>query len=208
MTNRTLVTTVAALIAAAGIGIRPAGAQLPGRGGPQSEPMIRIGFGGGVSVPTSHAADALKSGINGQGYLLLNIGIPIRLNLGYQKFDFKQALLAGSGLSGATATGTSTMMSGVAGITLNLFSLGPLRPYITAGAGAFNLKDELTAAAAGGTQSTSKTHFGVDGGAGLRLKLGRIEAFAEGRLQNVYTDKGVIDTKSITAVPVTFGILF
>jgi len=165
--------------------------------------MVRIGFGGGMSVPTSHAADALKTGVNGQGYLLVNLaGIPLRFNLGYQKFDFKEALLA---TSGATS-GSSQQLSGVAGLSVNLLSLGPIRPYVTAGVGAFNLKDELETVS--GTTSTTNTHFGVDGGAGLRLKLGRVEAFAEGRVQNVYTDKGVIDTKSITSIPVTFGILF
>ncbi len=192
MTKRFLIHSAAALIAMSGIASRQAAAQ---------EHLIRIGFGGGVSVPTSHAADALKSGVNGQGYLLINIGIPLRFNLGYQKFDYKEALLAGSG-----TTGTSQMLSGMGGLSINLISLGPLTPYITASVGAFNLKDEFTEG--GTTTSTSKTNFGVDGGAGIRLKLGRIEAFAEGRVQNVYTDKGAIDTKSITMIPVTFGILF
>ncbi len=193
MTKRYVIHSTAALIAISAIASRQAGAQ--------SDHTIRIGFGGGVSVPTSHTADALKSGVNGQAYLLLNIGIPLRFNLGYQKFDYKEALLAGSG-----TTGTSQMLSGMGGLSINLISLGPLTPYVTASVGAFNLKDEFTEG--GTTTSTSKTHFGVDGGAGIRLKLGRIDAFAEGRVQNVYTDKGAIDTKSITMIPVTFGILF
>jgi opacity protein-like surface antigen len=177
----------------------------PGRAqfGGGGEPMVRIGFGGGMSVPTSHTADALKTGVNGQGYLLVNlVGIPLRFNLGYQRFDYKDALLAANGAT----SGSSQQVSGIAGLALNLFSIGPLRPYVTAGVGGFNLKNELETSA--GTTSTSKMEFGVDGGAGLRLKLGRLEAFAEGRVQNVYTDKGVIDTKSITSIPVTFGILF
>jgi hypothetical protein len=194
MTKRFLIHSIAALIAISGIASREAGAQ--------GDHRIRIGFGGGVSVPTSHAADALKSGVNGQGYLLINIGIPLRFNLGYQKFDYKDAVLAGSNSS----AGTTRMLSGMGGLSINLLSLGPLTPYVTASVGAFNLKDEFTEG--GTTTSTSKTNFGVDGGAGIRLKLGRLEAFAEGRVQNVYTDKGAIDTKSITTIPVTFGILF
>ena len=178
-------------------------AQYPGGG---DHHFIRIGFGGGASVPTSHAADALKTGVNGQGFLLLDpgIGIPaIRLNLGYQRFDYKDAVLGGN------ATGTNSMLSGVAGLTLPLLSLGPIHPYVTAGAGAFDLTDAINSAATGsGTASTSKIHFGIDGGAGVGLKLGRLEAFVEGRVQNVYTDKGAIDAKSIQAIPVTFGIMF
>lgn len=159
--------------------------------------MVQVGFGGGVSVPTSHAADALKNGFNGQAYVILNLGIPLRFNLGYQKFDFKDVITGG----GAT-TGSSSMLSGVGGLMFNLPQMGPLGAYVTAGVGAFNLTEDV-----GGT-STSNVKFGIDGGAGVTLKLGRLQAFVEGRVQNVYTDKGVIDTRTITAIPVTFGVLF
>jgi hypothetical protein len=178
--------------------VSTAAGQLPGA----ERRLIRIGFGGGVSVPTSHAADALKSGINGQAFLLLDpgLGAPLRFNLGYQKFDFKDAFLPGS------ETGESQMLSGVAGLNISLLRSGPLRPYITAGVGAFNLKETLEAAS--GETSTSDLRFGIDGGGGFTLKLGRLEAFVEGRIQNVYTEEGAIDTKRIRAIPVTFGIVF
>ncbi|MGH7129907.1 MAG: outer membrane beta-barrel protein [Planctomycetaceae bacterium] len=164
--------------------------------------FIRVGFGGGISVPTANAADALDNGINGQAFLVIDpgLGFPIRLNLGYQKFDWKEAVL--SGVTG----GESQVLSGVAGLTFDLIRLGPVRPYVMAGLGAFNLKETLEGTATGG--STSTTNFGIDGGAGIALKIGRLEAFIEGRLQNVYTQDGVIDSNTIRAVPVTFGILF
>ena len=170
--------------------------------------LIRIGFGGGASLPTSHAGDVLKTGVNGQGYLLIDpgLGFPaIRLNLGYTRFNFKDAVLGGS-----NTTGQSDILSGVGGLTLPLFSLGPIHPYITAGVGAFNVKDsfEGTASAASAVASESKLRFGIDGGAGLSLKLGRLEAFAEGRVQNVYTDQGAINPRNIQSIPVTFGIMF
>ena len=34
-------------------------------GGGSPEPMVRVGFGGGVTVPVSDAKDALKNGVNG-----------------------------------------------------------------------------------------------------------------------------------------------
>jgi len=177
----------------------PLAAQMPG--GMPERHFIRIGFGGGISVPTSDAADAFKNGINGQAFLLIDpgLGFPIRLNLGYQKFDLKDALLAG-------ATGQNRILSGVGGINLNLFSLGPIRPYVTAGVGAFNIHQELTGGPTEISESTTK--FGIDGGGGIALKIGRLEAFIEGRVQNVYTDQGIIDSKTIRAIPVTFGILF
>ncbi|HEY9516065.1 MAG TPA: hypothetical protein VIQ74_10345, partial [Gemmatimonadaceae bacterium] len=52
---------------------------------------IRVGFGGGVSMPVSEAGDAYKSGLNGKGFVLVNLGgLPsLRFDLGYQKFDYK-----------------------------------------------------------------------------------------------------------------------
>ena len=41
-------------------------------GGPD-EHMVRVGFGGGVSVPVSDAKDAFKSGVNGTGFVLVHI---------------------------------------------------------------------------------------------------------------------------------------
>lgn len=176
--------------------------QVPGMDGP-SRRLIRIGFGGGVSVPTNDVASALDNGINGQAYLLIDTGIlpAFRFNLGYQKFDFKEALLGG-------ATGESTILSGVGGISMDLFRFGPLRPYVTAGVGAFHIRDALDAEDAEAEPESATTKFGIDGGAGLALRIGRLEGFIEARLQNVYTDAGFIDTRTITAVPVTFGILF
>jgi hypothetical protein len=180
----------------------PAASQMGGSMIPERH-LIRVGFGGGVSVPTSHSADALKTGLNGQAFVLLDpgLGFPLRFNVGYQKFDFTQF-----GLDPLASSGQSQIVSGVAGININLLRLGPLRPYATAGLGAFNVRDEFTAA--GPTESTATTRFGIDGGAGLALRIGRLEAFIEGRVQNVYTDQGAIDARSIRAVPVTFGILF
>jgi len=81
-----------------------------------------------------------------------------------------------------------------------------VRPYLLAGLGAFSVKDAVEQA--GGTTNFSNVNFGIDGGAGLAIKIKRLEMFVEGRVQNVYTERGVIDTKSIQTVPVTFGIIF
>ncbi len=92
MSKRMLAVALAAGMATV-LTMGPAAAQMPGM--PERH-LVRIGFGGGVSVPTSNAADALKNGVNGQAFLLLDpgIGFPFRFNLGYQKFDFKKRYLA------------------------------------------------------------------------------------------------------------------
>jgi hypothetical protein len=191
-----------ALACAALCATEPLQAQYPGMPMPNQQRMIRIGFGGGMSVPLSNARDALKTGINGQGYLLLGgFRLPIRLNLGYAKFNVKDALLNTPGAADET-----TILSGIGGFMFRPIRQGAFQPYITAGVGAFHIRDMFEGAASDSTESA--TRFGIDGGAGLSIQIGRLEAFLEGRLQNVYTETGWIDTKSIKAIPITFGVLF
>lgn len=162
---------------------------------------VRVGFGGGISVPRSDYRDALKNGVNGEGFLLVDPPgpfPPLRFNLSYQKFDFKEALAAGS-------NGDSQIFGGTGGFSVDLIR-GPVRPYITAGVGAFNVKTSFEGPASSGDVSSTK--FGIDGGAGLAVQIGRIDAFLEARIQNVYTERGVIDQKTIQLIPITFGIVF
>ncbi len=168
--------------------------------------LLRIGAAGGVVVPTSHTRDALKQGVQAQAFVLVNLlpGVPLRFNLGYQKFDLKQAL--GAALPGAVPdSGSTRILSGVAGTQIDLLH-GPVRPYVTLGLGGFDVTRLMSAAAMGG--SASQLRFGVDGGAGLALRIGRLDAFIEGHVQNVYTERGLVDARSIQAVPVSFGVLF
>lgn len=174
----------------------------------QDQHLVRVGFAGGVVVPTADARNAFKTGVQGQGFLLFNLGgFPLRLNLGYQHFSLADALKsAQSGLGGGTTDGSSNILGGVAGTQINLLP-GPVRPYILAGVGGFNVTNMLTPSS-GPSTSTSQFNWGLDGGAGLAISIGRLSAFVEGRVQNVYTPKGMTNLKSIQSVPVSFGILF
>lgn len=183
-----------------------------GQFGGTKEPMVRVGFGGGVTVPVADAGDAFKSGVNGSGFVLLNLfggGLPaLRFAFTYDKFDYKPSV-AGAGI-GSTSTidpGSSRIIGGTGGLKIHLIP-GPISPYVLAGVGAFDVRD-LINQTSGAQQTLTNLNFGVDGGAGLELKLGRLSAFAEGRLQNVFTrNGGFLKTSSIQSVPVTFGVLF
>lgn len=169
---------------------------------------IRVGFGGGMSVPVSEAGDAFKSGFNGKGFVLVNLGgLPsLRFDLGYQKFDYKQQFQNELGTGGSDAT--SQILSGVAGLHIDLIRVGPVRPYLLAGLGAFNVRSSIDSLG-NDTGTVSTTKFGIDGGAGVAFTLGkRLDAFIEAKIQNIYTDQGAIDTKSIRVIPITFGIMF
>ncbi len=173
--------------------------------------LVRIGVAGGVVVPTSDTRAALKQGVQAQAFVLVNLlrGVPLRFNLGYQKFDLKQALGAATNPGSFADTGSTRILAGVAGTQIDVLH-GPVRPYITLGLGGFDVRSVMTAAAgaAAPAGSVSQLKFGIDGGAGLALKIGRLDAFVEGHLQNVYTERGLVDARSIQAVPVSFGVLF
>ena len=184
-------------------------AQAPGA---SNDRPLRVGVAGGVVIPrTGGSARELQSGLHGQAFALLKLpaGLPaIRLNVDYAHMQFgKPTTGTTSAVNAADLDGARTLLDGVAGIHLDLLH-GPVRPYVIAGVGAFNVRDVIESTAAADKAVTS-TNFGVDGGAGIAFKLGPIDGFVETRLQNVYyRDKGLVDTKSIQAFPVSFGITF
>ena len=162
--------------------------------------FVTVGVGGGMSVPVSSAGDAFKNGYNLQGFARLNVPkLPVmpRFDLNFSRFELDAAQMG--------VPGTSQILSGLANLQLSVLPLGPVQPYIIAGLGAYSLKTETTGVT---PTSVSNVRFGINGGAGVTLHLGMINGFIEGRIDNVYTEKGVIDTQQIQVVPVTFGLTF
>jgi hypothetical protein len=166
---------------------------------------IRFGLAGGLTVPrTGASASTLRNGAHAQGFALLRLGAlpPLRLNVDYSRMRFERPEL--SGLTGLTGIGSSAtvdadrqLLAGVASLQIDLLH-GPVRPYLLAGAGAFDVRDLVTAA--GTDHSFRCTNLGFDGGAGIALKLGPLDAFVEARLQNVVaTFGGDVVSKASTA---------
>jgi hypothetical protein len=180
------------------LGLALSAATLPAQGR-----TIQVGFGGGMSVPTSNVKEAFENGVHGRGFVLVDLPIlpSLRFDLSATKFDWKEAIAGGP-----TTTGESQVLGGLANISINLLK-GPIRPYVMAGLGAFHIRNELQTSGSP-DETSSQTRFGIDGGAGLAIKIMRLEMFVEGRVQNVYTERGMIDTKSIQTIPITFGIIF
>jgi opacity protein-like surface antigen len=164
---------------------------------------VKIGFGGGTSVPVSDAKDAFKNGFHGQAMVMWNapvLPLALRGSVGYTKLDLK-SLAPG-------VEGNARILSGLANVSYG-FPVGPVKPYLIAGVGAFNLKADVA-----GVSAPSETKFGIDGGAGVQFSLGGIAAFVEAKVQNIFTDQGLStavgspqEFKTLL-VPVTFGIFF
>jgi hypothetical protein len=223
MTHATRLST-ALLLAAATVATSPAAAQ-SSRLAAGTQPTVHVGVAGGVVIPrTGASARTIENGLHGQAFALVRLpgGLPtLRLNVDYDHMRFGRPT---TGTTSATGTAdapdaTRTLIDGVAGLHLDLLH-GPVRPYVVAGVGAFNVRDRLRdaalSAAAGGTSAAalasleqSTTNLGVDGGAGVAFRLGRIDGFVESRLRNVYTrQRGLVDTRSIQSFPIAFGLTF
>ena len=170
-----------------------------------SNRLISIGIGGGVSVPVSDAGDAFKNGYNAQGFVRFNLQqLPIkpRLDFTFSKFDVKDVHLQTPGSSG-----TGQIFAGIANVQFALTHSGPVRPYIVAGLGAYNTKTDVNGVP--NVSSTSSTDFGINAGLGAVFKLGSaVSGYIEGRIDNVYSSKGMIDADQVQVIPVTFGIVF
>ena len=165
-----------------------------------AERFVTVGVGGGMSVPVSDAGSAFKNGFHLQGFARLNVpSLPVmpRFDLNYSRFNLDDAQLG--------VPGTSQILAGLANLQFSVLPLGPVRPYLIAGLGAYNLKTSTEGVS---PTSVSQTKFGINGGAGVALRLGKLHGFAEGRIDNVFTDKGMIDSQQIQVVPVTFGLTF
>src|SRR5262245_47517819 len=162
--------------------------------------LVTVGVGGGMSVPVSDAGDAFKNGFNLQGIARLNVPkLPVmpRFDLNFSRFNLNDVQTG--------VPGTSQILAGLANLQVSVLPLGPVRPYVIAGLGAYHLTTETQGLT---PSSVSGMHFGINGGAGVALHLGMINGYIEGRVDNVYTEKGVIDTDQIKVIPVTFGLTF
>ena len=170
----------------------------------ESPHLVRFGVGGGVSVPTGDFKKAFENGYNAQAFLQVKPpGLPLSLRVTgtFNRFNLKDIQVG----TGGETDGYGQIAGGLANATLHL-PLGPISPYIMAGLGMLNFKTYLETGT--GDQTNSQTKFAINGGAGLAIKVGRMDAYIEGRVANVYTDKGFIDKKTVEYIPVTFGIIF
>ena len=193
--SRSLINTLGTL-AALSLTTVPLCAQNRG-GGPR---IIQFVVNGGAAVPVGKFSDAHDMGLHAAGSIILNVlGLRLRPEATWTKFNIKDSF-AGIG-SGSQASAGSTQMIGAMGnIELPLFA----GLYVMAGVGELSLSTDNPAGAA----TFKGAKFTVDGGAGLRARVGAISLFLEGRVNSVYTDQGAVNWKDVKVIPVTFGLVF
>jgi len=173
----------------AALGVAPAAAQSP----------FTFGLGGSLNVPLGDASYGLGASSNPgwQGMGLLQIR-PFSSRLGFQLDGTYQPF------STASASGSQNF-NGTANVVYEFGRTRTARvvPYVIGGAGVYNFRDR-------GTMDASY-HFGLNGGAGLSLRLfGPGSLFLEGRFHNVF-NAGFDSSGNNSAarlIPITAGFKF
>lgn len=192
--------------------------------GDTEPPAVGFGILGGATFPMGDYNKAAAMGFNIGGFIDFGrrLGpLGIRADVLYHGFGDKNAVeTRGPGTTidfsnkYSMITGT---LNGVYGIPLED---SPIRPYLTAGIGGYNIKDSprcvtgsTTCSATTLRASESTTKFGVNGGAGIEFGLGGAAAFLEARFHNVF--QGTPDLSCTEAscnrlalqmVPVNLGV--
>lgn len=194
---------------AAALFAAPVHAQQGFGGGYEEVRLVQFGIGGGAIIPRTDARfQEVLTGATGQAFLLIRIapGFPaVRIGADFSRMKFGDPTRT---VAGTLSGSTRTQVGGIASLRFDLLR-GRVRPYLLGGVGAFSIRDAVTVSGSAVDTNLSSTEIGIDGGGGISFQLGRLRGFVESRIQNVYTkDEGLINTKSIQAIPITFGLIF
>jgi hypothetical protein len=166
--------------------------------------QVRGVVGAGLSVPVGDFADetggAAKAGggtvLLGAEWMPTGRDFGIRLDGDFSQFCTTFCDETGGDLDVKYQV-LNANLSGL--LELPMGTTGRIRPYLLAGAGIYNHKlhgDDVAS-----SDTDSQTDFGVSGGLGLNVAVGRVGLFAESRFHNVFADG-----RDLQYVPVLVGV--
>jgi hypothetical protein len=161
--------------------------------------QVGLGVGGGVTIPVSSLSDVNKTGYN------------VLADLSFRSPDsplgFRIDGMFNSLPTKVTDARTLQVWTLNANLVANLTSVphAPVTPYLIAGVGYYN--DRYRVRTSGSTLvasgNTSDNDFGINGGVGLRIALGKSSLFGEARYHYVFTPG-----QRMEMIPITIGINF
>lgn len=184
-------------LAKVGLILAAAGAVLATTGNAQVRGIV----GAGLSAPVGDFADeniggAEAGGVNalvGAEWLPMGRSFGVRLDGTYARFCTTACDADGADLDVHYRV-LNANVSGLVELPIGMYSR--VRPYVLAGAGIYNY--ELAGDDA--PDGEDQTDFGLSGGLGLNVAVGRVAVFAEGRFHNVFGDE-----TDLQYIPVTVG---
>ena len=170
---------------------------------------------GGVVVNGEPSGVDVAGGANGGFTVVGSIGfrrvsspIGFRVEAQYTRLGLDEDMRFGGGGAPEVADGHVGILNGTGNIVLAAPVDRLLRPYLIGGMGIYRLSSEIGHATPDGrfvvngqTPSRSETAFGLNGGAGLELAVGRLRTFVEARLHSVFTEG-----EQANVVPITLGV--
>jgi opacity protein-like surface antigen len=161
--------------------------------------QVGLGVGGGVTIPVSALSDVNKTGYN--------ILADLSFRAPTSPLGFRVDGMFNSLPTKVTDARTLQVWTLNANLVANLTSVphAPIAPYLIAGIGWYNdryrVRTSGTTVVASG--STSDNNFGINGGLGLRIALGKSSLFGEARYHYVFTPG-----QRMEMIPITIGINF
>ncbi len=161
-----------------------------------SQELIRGYLGGGVVEPIGTLAGAARGGYN------ILLGIAARAP--FTRLSFRLDGMFSELTQSHGASAYAQFASGNLNVQYTLIA-GPLAPYVFAGPGYYFLRGDNVAALGvsepAGNPPFQSSHFGFDGGLGVRYRLRSFSLFLEARDQFV-----LVSGSERSYVPVTAGI--
>ena len=188
----------------------------------QDEParLVHVGIMGGGTIPEGILADAAKSGWNLGALVSIGsrsgpFGLRIDaqwIQLGHQN-NTRACLNAPAGFVECQEPieFDFRVIDGTANVVYTIPSARPTKFYLLGGPGIYG---ERTTSHFDGAHS-SATKFGLNAGAGVRVRLGTVDGFFEIRYHNILHGSDIGDyvksgekPKSLQFIPVSLGITF
>lgn len=167
--------------------------------GPQpftgAESPAKLDVAGGASTGFTVAAS--------MGIRPVNSPVGYRLEAQYTRFGLEPEARFGPGGAPETAEGHVSSLSGTGNIILVVPLPSPLRPCLIGGAGAYLLTSDITQEPNSTFGAQSQTKFGLNGGVGVEVIIGRLRSFVEARYHSVFTEG-----QNASFIPITVGLKF
>lgn len=166
-------------------------AAVPLRGDAQTP--IRVGLGGGISMPVGDIAKTSNSGINLVGSLTYD---PRRLPIGFEASAAYHNFVAKE-----NAGGNSFIMAVTGGITVPIAgTIG--KPYLMAGVGYYNTQGPTTGAV------DAERDLGAYGGIGIRFQSPRVQYHVRVGFHEIFADRDTFGrVRSRELIPISIAVI-
>ena len=162
---------------------------------------------GGTALVTGEDRDYYQPGYHFQGSV--SVPLPARFGLSIRADAMFEKVPGRDKSTQTYPGGPDTLLIGdlslLSGTVSAVYHIGrnqsAVRPYVLAGPGVFRV--EQKGILYGQPVSGADTRFGISGGGGIAFPIGRLSAFAEARVHNVFAEGG-----SARVYPIVLGLLF